>query len=149
MDWQSIVSRLTFYSAKGDKRYQIYDTDHLFVLGDLNYRTSKLEPVKLEKKTFDTLLKQQRYQDLLAHDQLKIESSAGRTAHSLVEGEIAFPPSYKYKKGTNQLVVGYHPYVGETIAEFSRSPFPSECPVIATAFYTFHERICGCRSILR
>lgn len=105
LDWKSIVERMVFYQHEGEERYQIYDTDYLYVLGDLNYRTSKTEPKKLDKETLSTLLEKQQYKAVLAHDQLAIESLAGRTLQHLVEEDIVFPPTYKYNKGTEQLVV--------------------------------------------
>ncbi|KAK9894668.1 DNase I-like protein [Cystobasidium minutum MCA 4210] len=104
IDWQSIVSRLTFAPGSGNERYQIYDTDYLYVFGDLNYRTSKEEPRPLTKEKFATMLQQEDYAAALAHDQLRIEANAGRTLHKLIEAAITFPPSYKYHKGTDQLV---------------------------------------------
>lgn len=105
MDWESIVTRMTFQSSRQQGRYQIYDTDYLYVFGDLNYRTSRTEPRKLDKEQLATMLQKKTYSAILEHDQLRIESSAGRTLHLLVEADISFPPSYKYKKGSDQLVV--------------------------------------------
>ena len=106
MDWRSVVERLVFYQDEGSERYQIYDTDYLFVFGDLNYRTSKTEPKALDEETFQGFLDKKQYSSILAHDQLGVESSSGRTLHHLKEQKIDFPPSYKYGKGTDKLVVG-------------------------------------------
>lgn len=104
-DWRSIVSRMTFRSKGSQQPYQIYDTDYLYVFGDLNYRTSKVDPVALQEGKFASMLEDKRYPDALVHDQLSIEQDAGRTLHDLDEGKIDFAPSYKYKKRTNDLVV--------------------------------------------
>lgn len=134
MDWESIVTRMTFYSSRQQERYQLYDTDYLYVFGDLNYRTSKTEPRKLDKEHLATMLQQKTYSAILEHDQLRIESSAGRTLHSLVEADINFPPSYKYKKGSDQLVVSdeiaLHLYLSRLMLASRHSR--SECPAGAT-----------------
>lgn len=106
-DWQSLVERLVFYQHIGGERYQIYDTDYLFVFGDLNYRTSKTEPKTLDKAQLQRYLDHNQHSEILAHDQLRMESSAGRTLHHLTEESIDFPPTYKYKKGSNKLVVSH------------------------------------------
>lgn len=106
VQWRSIVERLVFYRDGSEaERYQIYDTDYLFAFGDLNYRTSKTEPKALTKETLKGFLAESQYKDILTHDQLGIESSAGRTLHHLVEHDIDFPPTYKYEKGTDKLEV--------------------------------------------
>ncbi|KAI1632469.1 inositol 5-phosphatase [Biscogniauxia mediterranea] len=68
---------------------------HLFVAGDLNYRLSKTSPTI--ESTFPSTDPESPhyYSRFLAHDQLAVEKSAGRTLHGLSEAEIDFPPTYK------------------------------------------------------
>ena len=122
-DWESIVRGLVFSSTSQDGRNatslsgdsderpllsispqdgSIYkSTSHLFVAGDLNYRTSTISPSSTDHE--DTF--PQPYHDksspnhisaLYKNDQLNQERIAGRTCHGLIEAPITFPPTYKY-----------------------------------------------------
>lgn len=71
----------------------------------MNYRTSKSHPKKLDKATLGGFLDRNEHSQILVHDQLQMESSAGRTLHHLTEEKIDFPPTYKYKKNADTLVV--------------------------------------------
>lgn len=75
-------------------------TAHLFVAGDLNYRTSSVKPIgsdysKYPQPTKDTT-DPRYYTNLLQKDQLIRELKAGRTCFGLQEAPIEFPPTYKY-----------------------------------------------------
>lgn len=104
-DWETIVSGLVFIEAASRKQYQIYDTTFLFVAGDLNYRLSRTHPERLALTQIGERLNPDRLPDLLVHDQLRIEQKKGNTLHGLQEGEIRFPPSYKFIKGTDRYKV--------------------------------------------
>ncbi|TIB74442.1 DNase I-like protein [Wallemia mellicola] len=80
-DYRTLVSRLS---------PSIYDTNHLFVFGDLNYRL-KANP---DQKIVDL--------DKLSNDdQLTQEMQKGNTMIGLQEGEFfSFLPTYKYHVGT-------------------------------------------------
>ncbi|CAL9763216.1 unnamed protein product [Musa acuminata subsp. burmannicoides] len=68
----------------------ILEHDKIIWLGDLNYRLAA---------TFgDTheLLQKKDWQSLLGKDQLRIEQRAGRAFAGWEEGQIRFPPTYKY-----------------------------------------------------
>ena len=75
-------------------------TSHLFLAGDLNYRTSSTAPTTADLPLFPqpTALpdEPQHYSQILPNDQLNLEKNAGRTLHGLCEKEINFPPTYKY-----------------------------------------------------
>ena len=126
-DWEAIVRRLVFSSeaaggqSVGDGELQpllslsardasLYkSTSHLFVAGDLNYRTSSLKPAPEDyHKTFpqpqDDEGDARHWRELFKSDQLNQEKCAGRTLHGLKEAEIDFPPTYKYdvSKGKGQ-----------------------------------------------
>jgi hypothetical protein len=69
--------------------------DYLFFYGDLNYRVEMDYETALsyiEKKDFDSLLK---------HDQLKNEMKSKNVFQQFLEGEIKFPPTYKFDHGTD------------------------------------------------
>jgi hypothetical protein len=76
-------------------------TSHLFVAGDLNYRTSILKPSpddhrnSFPQPNVDESHPQHHF-NLFENDQLTQERKAGRTCHGLIESEITFPPTYKY-----------------------------------------------------
>ncbi|CUS14743.1 unnamed protein product [Tuber aestivum] len=75
-------------------------TAHLFVLGDLNYRTADSRPVGPEFIVFpqpdDPPSSNKHYSNLLEHDQLTLQREANKTLHGLEEAPITFPPTYKY-----------------------------------------------------
>lgn len=121
-DWKSMVRGMVFSSSSKDggnarslssneerpllsispQDASIYKpTSHLFVAGDLNYRTSTMSPSSTDHK--DTF--PQPHHDtssplhisaLFAKDQLNQERVAGRTLHGLIEAPVTFPPTYKY-----------------------------------------------------
>jgi hypothetical protein len=122
-DWKSIVRGLVFSSSSSKRKTEdtslsgeerpllsisprnasIYKpTSHLFVAGDLNYRTSILSPSPTDH--IDTFPQphhspdsSNHFSSLFESDQLTQERAAGRTLHGLTEAEINFPPTYKYK----------------------------------------------------
>ena len=77
-----------------------HPTSHVFVTGDLNYRTSSRAPNAGDPKGWPqpttTLEHPHHYQILLAQDQLTRERKANRTLHNLSEAKVDFPPTYKY-----------------------------------------------------
>ncbi|GAA5906135.1 hypothetical protein JCM8208_000644 [Rhodotorula glutinis] len=104
-DWREICRRLVFEDDKGGQR-GLFETGHLFFFGDLNYRISLTAPKKLPLHLLTHSVQSlspsdpSTFSSLLSHDQLRQEQLAGRTLHHLVEGSIAFPPTYKFKPGT-------------------------------------------------
>lgn len=101
--------------ALDQKEYGVYETSHLFVFGDLNYRIGfniKPSPIlarkgstaeKLTKKDVKRKINQADWKTLATYDQLTIEhrhTDGPRTLHGLVEPSVTgfgFPPTYKYK----------------------------------------------------
>ncbi len=83
-------------------------TSHLFIAGDLNYRTSALAPGPDDHTTSFPIPNPkggdsdaQNYSVYYADDQLNEERLGGHTMHGLSEFPVTFPPTYKYdyKKG--------------------------------------------------
>lgn len=114
----------TAYSKGADKRkaialdqkeHGVYETSHLFVFGDLNYRIGfnvkpspylarkGSEAETLKKKDIKRKINQADWKTLATYDQLTIEHkhpSGPQTFHGLVEPQVTsfgFPPTYKYK----------------------------------------------------
>jgi hypothetical protein len=98
----SILSGLLFTpSAVLTLPQRIFDSSHCFLLGDLNYRLSKLPSVghALSQKVLDDAhqddLLQER-EELFALDTLQQEQSQSRSLLGLREGDIrTFAPTYK------------------------------------------------------
>ncbi len=121
-DWENIVRRLIFSSTIPQSKQgatslsseerpllsisprdaSIYKpTSHLFLAGDLNYRTSILSPspadhVETFPQPHNDPSSPNHYSELYKSDQLNQERLAGRTCHGLIEAPVTFPPTYKY-----------------------------------------------------
>ena len=81
-------------------------TSHLFVAGDLNYRTSLSKPTPQDYASYPQPSKwtdPQHYHHLLEADQLIQEMKAERTFQGLDEATIYFPPTYKYSDTGRQV----------------------------------------------
>ncbi len=122
-DWKNIVRGLVFSSTTSKRKTEntslsgeersllsisphdasIYKpTSHLFIAGDLNYRTSILSPsptdhIDIFPQPHHEPDSSNHFSSLFESDQLNQERLAGRTLHGLTEAEITFPPTYKYK----------------------------------------------------
>ena len=122
-DWGSLVRGLVFSSAaqggtaislsdpsEEDPLLSIHRNDgsiynptyHLFVAGDLNYRTSTMSPapndhIELFPQPRHDKSSPQHYKSLFENDQLNQERAAGRTLQGLIEAPVTFPPTYKYE----------------------------------------------------
>lgn len=75
----------------------IQDHDIVFWLGDLNYRIEDLIPTERVLQ----LAEKGALVELRAIDQLNLERIAGRAFDEFEEGELNFPPTYKYQPGTD------------------------------------------------
>ncbi|KAF8248115.1 DNase I-like protein [Wilcoxina mikolae CBS 423.85] len=93
-DWKNLVQNLVF-----DDGRQIYPKDRngcLFVMGDLNYRTSDTRPptgceFPTPQAGFEAWSEQWKL------DQLGKRRREGKTLHHLQEAEVEFPPTYKFE----------------------------------------------------
>ncbi|KAJ6851782.1 type I inositol polyphosphate 5-phosphatase 8-like [Iris pallida] len=77
----------------------ILEHDKIIWLGDLNYR------LKTSCGETHELLEKNDWQTLLDKDQLKIEQKAGRVFGGWEEGDIYFPPTYKYRADSDSYAV--------------------------------------------
>ncbi|KAK1373113.1 type I inositol polyphosphate 5-phosphatase 8 [Heracleum sosnowskyi] len=91
----------------------ILDHDNIIWLGDLNYRLTPGDDT-------NELLNRNDWQALLEKDQLKIEQRAGRIFGGFEEGQISFPPTYKY-------VINSDEYVGQTSISKEKRRTPAWC----------------------
>jgi len=106
-DWRHIVSTLLFddpRSAAGTPS-TLYDTSHLFVFGDMNFRmalpaTHPLAPSRDVSQLTKALSSQHARAELKEYDQLTNEQRLGNVFVGLREGSFwNFQPSYKYVVG--------------------------------------------------
>ena len=82
-------------------------TSHLFLAGDLNYRTSSTKPLPSDIPFYPKPVPRdnpRHYSTLLQADQLTTELKAQRTCHGLTEPPIDFPPTYKYSNQARHLL---------------------------------------------
>lgn len=126
LDWRYIVERLVFSRQRSDRERSAAGNDseertallrdstdrsrddqglfvpttHLFLGGDLNYRTSNTGPTNDDYARFPRAGADpgspSHYSQLLKDDQLTREMQRGKCFHGLSEAPIDFPPTYKY-----------------------------------------------------
>ncbi|KNZ59807.1 hypothetical protein VP01_165g4 [Puccinia sorghi] len=107
-NYQTIVNRLLF-----ENKHTIYDTSHLFFMGDLNYRisltpllTSNLNP--MSKEILAQAIQEDRHSCLFPeHDTLSHQHSARNVLVGLREAPITFKPTYKYKLDAGNQFVNF------------------------------------------
>lgn len=98
--YQSILSSLVFRSSDPlSTPYQVFDSSHLFIMGDLNYRLAKLPSTgwpKEGRQSDDILALEKERADMVELDTLRAEQREGRVAGGLREGDLSrFAPTYK------------------------------------------------------
>lgn len=106
-DYQHIVGTLLFppvVKAESNSSTTIYDTSHLFFLGDLNFRLDipPTHPLALRPSTdfVRTLDEESTREQLKDFDQLLVERRKGTVLQGLHEGKFwQFKCSYKYRLG--------------------------------------------------
>lgn len=64
--------------------------DYVFWCGDFNYR------VDMDKDEIKELVKQNQLGPILEKDQLTVQKLAGSVFNDYIEGDVTFPPTYKY-----------------------------------------------------
>merc|ERR1719312_2029079 len=84
-DYSEAVKRIAF-----DNGRTVLSHDYVFWCGDFNYR------INLEREEVIEAVGKKDWSTLHAADQLLIEHGAGNVFHGFKEGEILFPPTYKY-----------------------------------------------------
>ena len=86
-------------SASSDMEvYNILDSDYCFLFGDLNFR------LNAEENHIRKMIQDGSYLGLLETDQLRQGIAKGELLQGWQEGEITFPPTFKYTVGTDAYV---------------------------------------------
>ncbi|XP_071899053.1 phosphatidylinositol 3,4,5-trisphosphate 5-phosphatase 2-like isoform X3 [Anas platyrhynchos] len=84
--------------ALGDKRLSAFDLTlrftHLFWFGDLNYR------LDMDVQDILSHVTKKEFGVLLAVDQLTLEREKNKVFLQFREGDISFPPTYRYERGS-------------------------------------------------
>ncbi|KAI8871530.1 DNase I-like protein, partial [Ramicandelaber brevisporus] len=134
-DYMDICRRMTF-----NDRYQQNDTlssidrPKLLWIGDLNYRV----PLTDERVRM-TLLGGQ-YDVLLEHDQLRTVQKEGQAFADFREGEIRFPPTFKYEIGSHALDEKRVPSWCDRVLWWTRQPSSIEAPYYSpTSSYSLSD----------
>jgi synaptojanin len=91
MDYHTIDKGLHFTRGRS-----ISDHDLIFWASDSNYRIS------LSNEEVRKLITEERWDTLYENDQLNLGMLAGQTFRFYNEGQIHFPPTYKFDNGTDQ-----------------------------------------------
>ncbi|KAF9736568.1 hypothetical protein PMIN06_010304 [Paraphaeosphaeria minitans] len=146
-NWEDIVRNMVF-AIDNDSAYSYCDEaplwasgeapvgrtglfhpgSHLFVAGDLNYRTRDEGPSPDAHEMYpqpaasDAL--PEHFSHLLKTDQLNRERKANRTLHGLEELPINFPPTYKYSVRKDK---SENPPKPEDRWQWARHRYPSWC----------------------
>ncbi|CAH8854284.1 unnamed protein product [Trichobilharzia szidati] len=74
----------------------ILDHDYVFWMGDLNFRIDHFKKDEVEQ-----MIRENRLDELLRHDQLLNMKNDKLLFHDFNEGTISFPPTFKFDKGTD------------------------------------------------
>ncbi|XP_057654455.1 inositol polyphosphate 5-phosphatase OCRL isoform X1 [Diorhabda carinulata] len=91
-DYKDINARMNFKRSP----QAIKDHEQIYWLGDLNYRITDLTTSQVK-----TLLTRNEMPDLLKVDQLNQQKEKGNVLLDYQEGDITFPPTYKYDLNTD------------------------------------------------
>ena len=97
---EPLLSSPAEQGASSDERSLFSPISHVYVSGDLNYRTLDAAPGPDDHKGWpkpvESVSDVQQYSQVLEHDQLTRERKKNKTLDYLTESEITFPPTYKY-----------------------------------------------------
>ncbi|XP_061452357.1 type II inositol 1,4,5-trisphosphate 5-phosphatase isoform X2 [Rhineura floridana] len=96
-DVRDICARMQFCQLEpGLPPLAIGKHDVVLWLGDLNYRLEEQDTERVKK-----LVEAQEFHSLYQHDQLKNQMETKMVFEDFMEGDISFPPTYKYNTGSN------------------------------------------------
>ncbi|GFG38407.1 hypothetical protein Cfor_12437, partial [Coptotermes formosanus] len=84
-DYAEITRKVTFPMGR-----TLNSHDYVFWCGDFNYR------VDMDKDEMKELIKKGDYDQILQHDQLRVQQEQGNVFKNFLEGDINFAPTYKY-----------------------------------------------------
>ncbi|XP_049845566.1 synaptojanin-1-like [Schistocerca gregaria] len=84
-DYAEITRKINFPMSR-----MLNSHDYVFWCGDFNYR------VDMDKDEMKELIKKKEYDKILQYDQLRNQQDQGLVFKNFIEGNINFPPTYKY-----------------------------------------------------
>ncbi|XP_006622972.1 synaptojanin-1 [Apis dorsata] len=84
-DYAEITRKITFPMGR-----TLNTHDYVFWCGDFNYR------VDMDKDEMKEMIKKNEFNQILQHDQLKVQQNHGNVFKNFLEGPIIFAPTYKY-----------------------------------------------------
>ncbi|PSN48304.1 Synaptojanin-1 [Blattella germanica] len=84
-DYAEITRKITFPMGR-----TLNSHDYVFWCGDFNYR------IDMDKDEMKELIKKMDYDQILQHDQLRVQQEQGNVFKNFYEGDINFAPTYKY-----------------------------------------------------
>ncbi|XP_044750788.1 synaptojanin-1 [Coccinella septempunctata] len=84
-DYNEITRKINFPMSRS-----LNSHEYLFWCGDFNYR------IDLDKDELKDLIKMEDYETILQSDQLRKQQNDGNVFKNFIEGDINFPPTYKY-----------------------------------------------------
>eukprot|EP00743_Colponemidia_sp_Colp-15_P007681 GILK01008315.1.p1 GENE.GILK01008315.1~~GILK01008315.1.p1 ORF type:complete len:980 (+),score=193.72 GILK01008315.1:42-2981(+) len=90
-DFRNLVAKLVFKDSN-NIAFNIYEHDHIFWFGDLNYRFNLDDAESIFRH-----IEREEWETLREFDQLNIARSHGDAFNDFQEGLIHFAPTYKYK----------------------------------------------------
>ncbi|KAI1286655.1 Inositol polyphosphate 5-phosphatase OCRL [Halotydeus destructor] len=94
-DYNDILSHTVFRGSLCPPKY-IKDHDHIYWLGDMNYRITGVGASQVK-----SMLEEEDFLKLLDHDQLRIQQRLKRIFVGFQEGDIKYQPTYKYDVGSD------------------------------------------------
>lgn len=126
--YHNILSSLIFRSSDPlAQPAQVFDTSHLFVMGDLNYRFSRIPQSGYPsqgKASDDIVTLEKERLEMVELDTLRKEQREGRVFGGLREGDLSrFAPTYKRIVGQ---VGGYSRYVppfSESLSDYPQETY--------------------------
>jgi hypothetical protein len=148
-DWENIVRNLVFVNDETPSKTSneeepllstssdppqdntsLYTPGPLFVLGDLNYRTSDTPPdpdshVSYPQPTSPS--SPSHWSRLLKDDQLRRELDAKKTLHGFAEAPINFPPTYKHSHKPASVKDTVSDPSGDPQWQWAKHRYPSWC----------------------
>ncbi|XP_026075564.1 synaptojanin-1-like isoform X3 [Carassius auratus] len=84
-DYNEIARKLSFPMGR-----LLYSHDYVFWCGDFNYR------INIPNEETKELIRQEKWDALIAGDQLLEQKNAGQIFRGFIEGKLDFAPTYKY-----------------------------------------------------
>lgn len=84
-DYAEITRKIAFPMGR-----TLNSHDYVFWCGDFNYR------IDMEKEALKEAVKNNDIERILLYDQLRVQQTQGNVFKNFIEGDINFPPTYKY-----------------------------------------------------